>query len=59
MQGENKKKEGVLCGAFFLYGRKWCRLRESDPRPSLYRSDALPAELNRRFRGRLLASRLL
>ena len=33
----------------------WCRLRESNPRPSLYEGDALPAELSRQLHWRLLA----
>ena len=28
---------------------QWCRLRESNPRPTAYKAVALPAELNRRF----------
>src|SRR6185312_13278772 len=28
---------------------KWCRLRDSNPRPTVYKTVALPTELNRRF----------
>ncbi len=30
-------------------GGEWCRLQESNPRPSVYKTVALPAELNRRI----------
>ena len=34
----------------------WCRLRDSNPRPTVYKTVALPAELNRRCARRLAIS---
>ena len=40
------RQEGLLPGGC-VREEDWCRLRDSNPRPSDYKSDALPAELNR------------
>src|SRR4030095_15926835 len=36
---------------------QWCRKRDSNPRPPLYESGALPAELLRRFAAPLIVAR--
>ena len=51
---ENKKPRGPLPGAGFntilvLHEKlNWCRLQDSNPPPSDYKSTALPDELSRR-----------
>lgn len=47
------KNTADFCGLQSRMGfpgiEKWCRLQESNPRPSVYKTAALPAELNRRW----------
>jgi hypothetical protein len=40
------KKRGIAVSAKLL--KKWCRLQDSNPRPTDYKSAALPTELSRR-----------
>ncbi len=42
---------GILAKRGLMPCFQWCRLRDSNSRPSDYKSDALPAELNRRLEG--------
>jgi hypothetical protein len=53
---ERKKLLGLaarfdLCGFAIVYSREnfreWCRLQESNPRPTVYKTVALPTELSR------------
>ena len=50
-----EKEKALTLGASKPMFLIWCRLRESNPRPSLYEGDALPAELSRRLHWWLLA----
>src|SRR5579872_5819977 len=42
---------GVSDAFGHFWKQRWCRLRDSNPRPTVYKTVALPTELNRRSGG--------